>query len=65
MSSKIATIQTHDGDVHTGKVVDVNDHFVSDILLAAFCPPTMLMGASEPTISVEHNGEKYSGRKIK
>jgi len=65
MANKVATIQTADGDVHTGKIVNVNDHLVRDVVLAAFCPPTILMGASEPTVTVEHNGERYSGQRLK
>lgn len=63
--AKTATIVDHDGDVHTGKVVDVNDHFIQDTILGALCPPTLLMPASSPTVTVEYNGERHSGHKVK
>jgi hypothetical protein len=29
------------------------DHFIRDIVLAVFCPPAILIGAAEPTVTVE------------
>lgn len=64
MSSKVATIQTSKGDVHTGKVVSTDDHFGRDMAAAALFPVILAAPASPPTVTVENNGQKYSGRKI-
>jgi len=61
----VTTIVDSDGQVWTGAVTERNDHFVRDTLLGAFVPITLLMGPSEPTVTVKVNGETHSGREHK
>ena len=66
MSKKIDTIQDRNGDVWTGRVTNVDRNTALDLLgnviglgIPALCGP------NEPTVTVEVNGEKHSGSKVK
>lgn len=60
----IETIVDHEGEVWTGAVTGREDHFVRDTVLRTFVPITLLMGPSEPTVTVKVNGEEHSGTRL-
>lgn len=65
MSSKIETIVDHDGNVYTGKVVDVDTHAETDIAIGILTGGFSWLADSKPTVTVEVNDRRHSGEAVR